>query len=87
MVFTTDPLSIKPDQVWADLDERNALTRGKNGRPLRTPKPRLVRILSAPTLSMPGSYVVIEAPKQPHSVGTVHKFTRDKLVRHYGKVS
>lgn len=86
MVFTTDPLTIKPGQIWADLDERNAVTRGKNGRPLRHPKPRLVEILTAPTLSMPGSFRVIEAPRLSHTVGKVHKFSRDKLVRNYGKV-
>jgi len=83
MVFTTDPKAIKVDQLWIDADVRNT-DRGKTGK--AKPKFRTVRILSVPTLSMPGSFIIVKAPKAPHTVGKVRKFTKGKLIENYALV-
>lgn len=83
-MFTTDPTHIAVGQHWIDADVRNT-DRGKTGK--AKPKFREVEILSVPTLSMPGSYRVVKAPKTPHAVGKVRKFTRAKLIENYARIS
>jgi len=79
-MFTTDTTYIKVGQRWIDKDLRNADT-GKTGR--ARPKYREVEIVSLPTLSVPGVFRVVKAPKAPHTVGKLREFTTDKLFRHY----
>ena len=82
-MFTTDPQHIKVGQRWIDNDVRNT-DRGKTGR--ARPKHREILILSLPTLSAPGTYRVVKAPRQPGTVGKVKEFTRAKLVAFYSRV-
>lgn len=75
--------TIRIGQRWIDVDVRNT-DRGKTGR--AKPKYREVEILSLPTLSSPGTFKVVRAPKQPHSVGKVREFTKTKLIENYALV-
>lgn len=74
---------IRVGQRWIDIDSRNMLLVGKNGRPLKKPKHREVEIVTMPTPSMPGTMRVVTAPKAPHTVGKLRKFTRGKLLANY----
>ena len=75
--------SIKVGQRWIDVDVRNT-DRGKTGR--AKPKYREIEIVSLPTLSSPGTYKVVKAPKTPHSVGKLREFTASKLIENYALV-
>lgn len=74
---------IKIGQTWADLDERN-VDRGKTGK--AKPKPRVVEIIALPTLSSQGVMKVVKAPKAPHTIGKLRRFTFDKLLTHYTRI-
>lgn len=82
--LTTVELSnhVKVGQIWQDIDRRN-VDLGKTGR--AKPKYREVEILSLPTLGMPGSFKVLRAPKAPHTIGKVRKFTYAKLLANYAR--
>jgi hypothetical protein len=80
--MTKNP-SIKVGQRWIDVDVRNT-DRGKTGR--AKPKYREIEIVSLPTLSSPGTYIVKKAPKTPHSVGKLSEFTTAKLIENYSLV-
>lgn len=79
MVFTksNEP---RVGDIWVDIDLRNA-DRGKTGK--AKPKFREVEIVSLPTLSSPGSFKVLKAPKQPHTIGKLRPFTLRKLELNY----
>lgn len=79
-MFTTDPTHIQVGQRWLDVDLRNA-DRGKTGR--AKPKYREVEIVSLPTLSSPGVFRIVKAPKAPHTIGKLREFTRGKLLDNY----
>lgn len=82
-MFTTDPTNIQVGQRWFDVDTRNSITVGKNGRTLKKPLRREVEIVALPTLSSPGVFRVVSAPKAPHTVGKLREFTRGKLIDNY----
>lgn len=82
-MFTTDPTSIKVGQKWIDNDLRNADT-GKSGR--AKPKHRTVEIIKEPSLSQPGVFRILKAPKAPHTVGKLREFTRGKLLDNYSRI-
>lgn len=71
---------VKVGQRWIDIDHRNA-DRGKTGR--AKPKFREVEIISLPSLSSPGAFRIVKAPKAPHTIGKVRSFSFDKLLTHY----
>jgi hypothetical protein len=75
---------VKVDQVWADIDPRNT-DRGKTGK--AKPKYRKVRIVALPTLSSQGVMEVIAAPKAPHTIGKLRRFTFGKLLSNYAPAS
>ncbi|QCW22329.1 hypothetical protein SEA_LUNA18_61 [Microbacterium phage Luna18] len=81
-MFTTDPTHIAVGQKWIDIDLRNADT-GKSGR--AKPKHRTVEIVALPTLSSPGVFRILKAPKAPHTVGKLREFTRGKLIDNYAR--
>lgn len=81
--FSTDPTHIAIGQHWIDVDVRNT-DRGKTGR--AKPKHREVEIIKVPTLSSPGVFKVLRAPKAPKTVGALREFTRDKLIENYARV-
>ncbi|QWS69727.1 hypothetical protein SEA_WILLIAMSTRONG_61 [Microbacterium phage WilliamStrong] len=83
-MFVTDPTHIKVGQQWIDIDPRNT-DRGKTGK--AKPKHRTVEILKEPSLSSPGVFRIVKAPKAPHTVGKLREFTRGKLLDNYSRIS
>lgn len=82
MVFTTDRDKLMVGDIWVDIDTRN-IDRGKTGK--AKPKFREVEIVALPTPSSPGVMKVLKAPKAPHTVGKLRRFTRAKLVLNYAR--
>ena len=76
--------NVKVGQRFYDIDVRNT-DRGKTGK--AKPKHREVEIVALPTLSSQGVMRVIKAPKAPHTVGKLRRFTYAKLVENYAPVS
>lgn len=74
---------IKVGQRWIDIDVRNT-DRGKTGK--AKPKYREVEIVALPTPSSPGVMRVVKAPKAPHTIGKVRRFTTDKLINNYARL-
>lgn len=70
-------------QQWIDIDPRNVDT-GKTGK--AKAKFRVVEIVALPTLGSPGVMRVVKAPKAPHTVGKLRRFTRAKLATNYAPV-
>lgn len=79
-------VDIKVGQRWVDVDIRNTERFGKNGRKLAKPRHREVEIVALPTLSSPGVFRVLKAPKAPHTIGKLREFTRSKLIENYARV-
>lgn len=71
---------VKVGQHWIDIDLRNT-DRGKTGK--AKPKHREVEIVALPTLSSQGVMRVVKAPKAPHTVGKLRRFTFYKLLINY----
>lgn len=71
---------VKVGQRWVDIDTRNT-DLGKTGK--AKPKHREVEIVALPTLSSPGVMRVVKAPKAPHTIGKLRRFTFDKLLLNY----
>lgn len=71
---------VKVGQKWVDADPRN-MDRGKSGR--AKPKFREVEIVALPTLSSQGVMRVLKAPKAPHTIGKLRRFTYSKLALNY----
>ncbi|QDK02454.1 hypothetical protein SEA_NUCCI_61 [Microbacterium phage Nucci] len=80
-------VDIQVGQHWIDVDVRNTERFGKNGRKLAKPRYREVEIVALPTLSSPGVFRVVKAPKAPHTVGKLREFTRSKLIENYARTS
>lgn len=74
---------VKPGQRWIDIDVRNT-DRGKTGK--AKPKYREVEIVALPTLSSQGVMRVVKAPKAPHTIGKLRRFTYAKLVDNYARI-
>ncbi|WNN96089.1 hypothetical protein SEA_SCHIMMELS22_58 [Microbacterium phage Schimmels22] len=74
---------VKVGQRWQDLDSRNSETHGSGNRRLKKPRHREVEIISLPSLSSPGAFRIVKAPKAPHTIGKVRSFSFDKLLTHY----
>lgn len=74
---------VKVGQVWTDLDARNT-DRGKTGR--AKPKYREVVIVALPSLSSAGVMKVLKAPKAPHTIGKLRRFTYAKLAFNYARL-
>lgn len=75
---------VKVGQTWIDIDTRNT-DRGKTGK--AKPKYRTVKIIALPTISSQGVMEVVKAPKAPHTVGKLRRFTFDKLLENYARIS
>ena len=71
---------VKVGQVWTDIDNRNT-DRGKTGR--AAPKHREVEIVALPTLGSAGVMRVVKAPRAPHTIGKLRRFTFAKLLQNY----
>ena len=71
---------VKVGERFYDMDVRNT-DRGKTGK--AKPKFREVEIVALPTLSSQGVMRVIKAPKAPHTIGKLRRFTYDKLISNY----
>ncbi|QIN93880.1 hypothetical protein SEA_ALAKAZAM_58 [Microbacterium phage Alakazam] len=71
---------VKVGDHFYDLDLRNT-DRGKTGK--AKPKHREVEIIALPTLSSQGVMRVVKAPKAPHTIGKLRRFTYDKLMANY----
>ena len=80
MTTTLNSSHVKVGQTWVDTDIRTA-DRGKTGK--AKPEYRTVEILTLPTLSRPGTMKVTKAPKHPHTIGKVKRFTFTKLLSGY----
>ncbi|QKN87816.1 hypothetical protein NEBULOUS_55 [Microbacterium phage Nebulous] len=74
---------VKVGDHFYDIDIRNT-DRGKTGK--AKPKHREVEIVALPTLSSQGVMKVVKAPKAPHTVGKLRRFTYAKLVDNYAPV-
>lgn len=74
---------VKVGERFYDLDVRNT-DRGKTGK--AKPKHREVEIIALPTLSSAGVMKVIRAPKAPHTIGKLRRFSYDKLLTNYAPV-
>lgn len=75
---------VKVGEHFYDIDVRNT-DRGKTGK--AKPKHREVEIIALPTLSSQGVMRVVKAPKAPHTIGKLRRFTYDKLITNYVPVS
>lgn len=75
---------VKIGQHFYDADVRNT-DRGKTGK--AKPKFREVEIIALPTLSSPGVMKVVKAPKAPHTIGKLRRFSYDKLFDNYVPVA
>lgn len=71
---------IKVGDLWVDIDQRNTDT-GKTGK--AKPKFRTVEIVALPTLGSPGVMRVVKAPRAPHTIGKLRRFTFEKLMDNY----
>jgi len=71
---------VKVGDHFYDMDVRNT-DRGKTGK--ARPKYREVEIVALPTLSSQGVMRVVKAPKAPHTIGKLRRFTYSKLVDNY----
>lgn len=80
----SNTIIVKTGQRWVNTDARNT-DRGKTGR--AAPKHREVEIVALPTLSSQGVMRVVKAPKAPHTVGKLRRFTYAKLAENYVFVS
>ncbi|QIG58148.1 hypothetical protein SEA_ZEPP_60 [Microbacterium phage Zepp] len=74
---------VKVGQRFYDIDVRNT-DRGKTGK--AKPKHREVEIVALPTQSSQGVMRVIKAPKAPHTIGKLRRFTYTKLIENYAPV-
>ncbi len=74
---------VKVGERFYDLDLRNT-DRGKTGK--AKPKHREVEIIALPTLSSQGVMKVVKAPRAPHTIGKLRRFTYAKLVENYAPV-
>ncbi|QKY80355.1 hypothetical protein SEA_MERCEDES_55 [Microbacterium phage Mercedes] len=72
--------NIKVGDRFIDIDVRNT-DRGKTGK--AKPKHREVEIVALPSLSSQGVMKVVKAPKAPHTIGKLRRFTFAKLVTNY----
>lgn len=76
--------NVKVGDRFYDIDVRNT-DRGKTGK--AKPKHREVEIVALPTLSSQGVMRVVKAPRAPHTIGKLRRFTYAKLVDNYAPVS
>lgn len=76
-------INVKVGQHWINTDARNTDT-GKTGR--AKPKHREVVIVALPTASSAGVMEVLKAPRAPHTIGKLRRFTRAKLIENYALV-
>lgn len=75
--------NVRVGQHWVDIDNRNT-DRGKTGK--AKPKYRVVEIIALPTLSSQGVMKVLKAPKAPHTVGKLRRFSIAKLESNYARI-
>lgn len=75
---------VKVGDRFIDIDLRNT-DRGKTGK--AKPKHREVEIVALPALSSQGVMRVVKAPKAPHTIGKLRRFTYTKLALNYVPVS
>ena len=71
---------VKVGDRFIDIDQRNT-DRGKTGK--AKPKFREVEIIALPTASSQGVMKVVKAPKAPHTIGKLRRFTYAKLALNY----
>lgn len=70
---------IEIGQEWFDMDPRNWSEENVDG----WNRGRRVEIVTLPTRSRKGTMRVIEAPRNPKSVGQLREYTAGKLHTHY----
>lgn len=74
---------VQVGDLFYDIDNRNTVSTGVKGQKLKKLKHRVVEIVALPSLSSQGVMRVVQAPKAPHTIGKLRRFSYAKLLSNY----